>query len=79
MQTIHLRHHSVNDRRRHQCARPGWRPRRRRPDRQFAADVAAAIRRHRAAGHIRWLELHEYTPDLHLQAMIQQHLDADEQ
>ncbi|PON13853.1 hypothetical protein C2W62_32175 [Candidatus Entotheonella serta] len=34
---------SVNDRRSHQTARPGWRPRRRSPG-ALAADIAASIK-----------------------------------
>ncbi len=49
MQTIPQSPRSVNDRRSHQCARPGWRPRRGSQQR-LAADIAASIERRIAEG-----------------------------
>ncbi len=69
---------SVNDRRSHQCARPGWRPRKTSRS-QLAADIAASIREHRAAGHTRYIEPHEFTPDAETQALVLQLLAADAQ
>ena len=70
--------HSVNDRRSHQCARPGWRLRRG-SRRQLATDIADAIRRHRSAGDVRYTEPHDFTPNAETQAMVQQLLNADAQ
>ena len=67
---------SVNDRRSHQCARPGWRPRKRTPY-QLARDIAEAIRQHRAAGDKRWTQPSEFTPDAETQALVWQLLAAD--
>jgi hypothetical protein len=67
---------SVNDRRSHQCARPGWRPRKRTP-RQLARDIAASIRQHRAAGDAHGTQPGDFTPDAETQALVQQLLDAD--
>ncbi len=78
MQTIHRSPRSVNDRRSHQTARPGWRPRRRSPQ-ALAADIAASIREHRAAGHTRYIEPHEFTPDAETQVLVLQLLAADAQ
>jgi hypothetical protein len=76
-ETTHDRNpHSVNDRRSHQCARPGWRPRKSTP-RQLARDIVASIRRHRAAGDPRWIQPEDFTPDVEIQALVQQLLDAD--
>ena len=61
----------VNDRRSHQCARPGWRPRRRTPH-QLARDIAESIRQHRAAGDARWIQPQEFTPDVEMQALVRQ-------
>ncbi|ETW93841.1 MAG: hypothetical protein ETSY1_37470 [Candidatus Entotheonella factor] len=70
MNTIHHRLHSVNDRRSHQTARAGWRPRQTSP-RQLAADIANSIRQHRAAGDACWVQPHEFTPNPDIQAMVQ--------
>ena len=67
---------SVNDRRSHQCARPGWRPRKRTP-RQLACDIAESIRRHRAADDARWTQPGDFTPDAETQALVWQLLAAD--
>jgi hypothetical protein len=67
---------SVNDRRAHQCARPGWRPRKR-TQHQLARDVAASIRQHRAAGDARWTQPSEFTPDGETQALVCQLLAAN--
>jgi hypothetical protein len=67
---------SVPDRRSHQCARPGWRPRKRTP-RQQAEIIAASIRQHRAAGDTRWTQPSEFTPDAETQALVWQLLAAD--
>ena len=66
----------VNDRRSHQCARPGWRPRQRTLH-QLARDIAASIRQHRAAGDARWSQPGDFTPDAETQALVQQLLNAD--
>lgn len=76
MQTIHHRPRSVNDRRSHQCARPGWRPRRG-SQRQLAADIADSIRQHRAAGHTRWVQPEEFTQHADVLALIDELLAAD--
>jgi hypothetical protein len=67
---------SVNDRRAHQCARPGRRPRKR-TRRQLARDVAASIRQHRAAGDARWTQPSEFTPDAETQDLVCQLLAAN--
>jgi hypothetical protein len=67
---------SVNDRRSYQCARPGWRPRKRTP-RQLARDIAESIRQHCAAGDAHGTQPSEFTPDAEIQALVQQFLDAD--
>jgi hypothetical protein len=67
---------SVNDRRSHQCARPGWQPRKHTP-RQLARDIAESIRQHRAAGDSHGTQPSEFTPDAETQALVQQLLDAD--
>jgi hypothetical protein len=66
----------VNDRRSHQCARPGWRPRQRTLH-QLARDIAEAIRQHRAAGDTRGIEPCDFTPDAETQALVRQLLAAD--
>jgi hypothetical protein len=76
MQTIPQPSHSVNDRRWHQCTRPGWRPRKR-PPRQLARDIAESIRQHRAAGDARWTQPCEFTPDPEVQVLVQQLLATD--
>jgi hypothetical protein len=78
MQTIHQTPRSVNDRRSHQCARPGWRPRKR-TSHQQAKTIADAIRQHRAIGDARWTQPSEFTPDAETQALVQQLLAADAQ
>jgi hypothetical protein len=76
-ETTHTRNpRSVNDRRSHQCARPGWRPRKRTPH-QLARDIAESIRQHRAAGDARWTEPSDFTPDAETQTLVRQLLDAD--
>ena len=67
---------SVNDRRSHQCARPGWRPRQRTP-RQLARDIAESIRQHRAAGDAHGTQPSDFTPDAETQALVQQLLATD--
>ena len=67
---------SVNDRRSHQCARPGWRPRQRTPH-QLACDIAKSIRQHRAVGDARWTQPKEFTTDVETQAIVWQLLAAD--
>jgi hypothetical protein len=67
---------SVNDRRAHQCARPGWRPRKR-TRRQLARDVAASIRQHRAAGDARWTQPSEFTLEAETQDLVCQLLAAN--
>ena len=67
---------SVNDRRSHQCARPGWRPRQRTPH-QLARDIAESIRQHRAAGDTRGIEPCDFTPDAKTQALVAQLLATD--
>jgi hypothetical protein len=67
---------SVNNRRSHQCARPGWRPRRRTP-RQIARDIAESICQHRAAGDTRGIEPCDFTPDAKTQALVAQLLATD--
>ncbi|PON11758.1 hypothetical protein C2W62_43160 [Candidatus Entotheonella serta] len=57
MQTINRPPHAVNDRRSQQCARPGWRPRRR-SQQALAADIAASIKTRIAEG--RGWSLDEY-------------------
>jgi hypothetical protein len=69
---------SVPDRRSHQCARPGWRPRKRTP-RQQAEIIAESIRQHRATGDARWTQPSEFTPDTELQTLVRQLLTADSQ
>jgi hypothetical protein len=66
----------VDDRRAHQCARPGWRPRRR-TRRQLARDVAASIRQQRAAGDTRWTQPSEFTLDAETQNLVCQLLTAN--
>lgn len=78
MQTIHHRPHSVNDRRAHQCARPGWRPRQGTPH-QLAQDIADSIRQHRANGDTHWTQPHEFTTSAETQALVLQLLAADAQ
>ncbi len=68
--------HSIPDRRSHQCARPGWRPRQRTPH-QLARDIAESIRQHRAAGDAHGTQPSDFTPDAETQALVQQLLDAD--
>lgn len=67
---------SVNDRRSHQCARPGWRPRQRTLH-QLARDIAESIRQHRAAGDAHGIEPIDFTPDAETQALVQQLLATD--
>jgi hypothetical protein len=67
---------SVNDRRSHQCARPGWRPRKR-PPQQLARDIAESIRQHRAAGDAHGTQPSDFTPDAETQALVRQLLAAD--
>jgi hypothetical protein len=67
---------SVNDRRSHQCARPGWRPHKRTPY-QLARDIAESIRQHRAAGDTRGTQPSEFTPDAETQALVRQLLATD--
>jgi len=66
----------VNDRRSHQCARPGWRPRQRTPL-QLARDIAESIRRHRAAGDACGIEPSDFTPDVEMQVLVRQLLATD--
>ena len=66
---------SVNDRRSHQCARPGWRPRKRTLH-QLARDIAESIRQHHAAGDSRWTQPSDFTPDAQTQALVRQLLAA---
>lgn len=66
---------SVNDRRSHQCARPGWRPRRR-SNRRMAQDIVASVLEHRALGHTKWIEPHEFARDPKLLALVEQLLAA---
>ncbi len=76
MNTLHPRRHSVNDRRSHQCARPGWRP----PQisqRQLAQDIADSILEHREIGDTCYIHPHEFTPNPIVQAMVLQLLAAD--
>jgi hypothetical protein len=68
--------HGVNDRRSHQCARPGWRPRQRTP-RQLARDIAESIRQHRAAGDAHGIQPSEFTPDAETQVLVRQFLATD--
>jgi hypothetical protein len=68
---------SVPTRRAHQCARPGWRGRRRTPQQQ-AELIADAIRRHRADGHSRWTQPSEYTPHAETQALVWQLLSVEQ-
>ncbi len=66
---------SVNDRRSHQCARPGWRP----PhtsQHQLAQDIADSILEHRELGDIRYIHPHEFTANPIVQAMVLQLLSA---
>ena len=76
MPTIHHHSRSVNDRRSHQCARSGWRPRKR-TSRQLARDIAESIRQHRSAGDARWTQPSEFTPDAEIQILVRQLLAAD--
>ncbi|PON16418.1 hypothetical protein C2W62_18555 [Candidatus Entotheonella serta] len=76
MKTLHLCRRSVNNRSSHQTARPGWRPRKCSP-RQLAQDIAASIRKHRAAGHTHYIHPHEFTPNPETQAHVLQLLAAD--
>ena len=69
---------SVNDRRSHQCARPGWRPRKRTPHQQ-AEIIAESTRQHCAAGDANWNQPSEFTPDAQTQALVWQILAADSQ
>ena len=69
---------SVNDRRSHQCARPGWRPRKRTPHQQ-AEIIAESIRQHRATGDTHWTQPNEFTPDTETQALVWQLLATDSQ
>ena len=66
----------VPSRRSQQCSRRGWQGRRQALA-QHAATIAAAIRRHRAAGNTRWIEPHEYTPNAKTQALVHELLAAD--
>jgi hypothetical protein len=66
----------VNDRRSHQCARPGWRPRKR-ASLQLARDIAESIRQHRAAGDARWTQPSDFTSDVETQALVWQLLATD--
>jgi hypothetical protein len=76
-QTIPVRNpRSVNDRRSHQCARPGWRPRKRTPH-QFARDIAESISKHRAASDARWTQPSEFTTNAETQALVWQLLAVD--
>jgi hypothetical protein len=76
-ETTHARNpRSVNDRRSHQCARPGWRPRLRTP-RQLPRDIAESIRQHRAAGDAHGTQPGDFTPDAEMQALVRQLLAAD--
>ena len=63
-------------RRSQQCSRPGWRGRKLALS-QHAANIAAAIRRHRAAGNARWIQPHEYTPNAKTQALVHELLAAE--
>ena len=67
---------SVNDRRSHQCARPGWRPRKRTPH-QLARDIAESIRQHRASGDAHGTQPSDFTPDAETQALARQLLATD--
>ena len=67
---------SVNDRRSHQCARPGWRPRKSTP-RHLARAIAESIHQHRAAGDARWTQPSDFTPDTETQALVRQFLATD--
>jgi hypothetical protein len=69
---------SVSNRRSHQCARPGWRPRKRTPHQQ-AKTIAESIHQHRAAGDTHWTQPDEFTPDVETQALVWQILAADSQ
>jgi hypothetical protein len=69
---------SVNDRRSYQCARTGWRPRKRTP-RQLAQDIAESIRQHRAAGDAHGTQPSDFTPDAETQALVRQLLATDVQ
>ena len=66
----------VNDRRSHQCARPGWRPRKGTPH-QLARNIAESIRQHRAAGDARWTEPSDFTPDAETQTLVRQLFATD--
>jgi hypothetical protein len=68
--------HSASDRRSHQCARPGWRPRKR-TTRPQAEIIAESIRQHRVASDARWTQPSEFTPDAETQALVLQLLAAD--
>ena len=70
--------HSASDRRSHQCARPGWRPRKR-TSRPQAAIIAESIRQHCAAGDARWTQPNEFTPNAETQALVWQLLATDAQ
>ncbi len=61
-----------------QTERAGWHPRKG-SQRQLAQDIAASIRQHRANGDARWIQPHEFTPNLDTQAIVQQLLAADSQ
>ncbi len=75
MNTLHPPRHSVNDRRSHQRARPGWRPRRT-SQRQLAQDIAESILEHRELGDTRYIQPHEFTANPIVQAMVLQLLAA---
>ncbi len=75
MNTIHSSSHSVNDRSSHQCARPGWRPRRRSPS-TLAADIAASIKARIAEGRGWSLADHGIDQKPEMVALVAKHLES---
>ncbi len=73
MKTLPQPTHSVNDRRSHQCARYGWRPRQTSPQR-LAADIAAAIKTRIAEGRAWSFAEYGIEADADMIALVLQHL-----
>lgn len=73
MQTIHHCPRSVNDRRRHQCARPGWRPRKV-SNRKLALFIAESIQARIAEGRSWSLAAYGIADNADMIALVNQHL-----
>lgn len=73
MQTIHRSCHSVNDRRSHQCARAGWRPRKV-SNRKQALYIAESIQARIAEGRSWSLAEYGIADNADMIALVNQHL-----